>query len=157
MAKYDNFDELVEKIIFPYRHDEDRKPIFIEKNEFIKMYPDTYEYLLTQKELLSTRDKGNGKYSDWYAFGRSQSLELRKEKLFFPQLVKKGFETFYSEDKNLYFYNGMCAYASKRELKKLQKIMKSDEFWKYIENRAKHYASSYYGLGRNYLKDFGII
>ena len=156
LAKYDDFDKLIEKIIFPYTHDEDGKPIFIEKNEFKEIYPKTYEYLLTQKELLSTRDKGNGKYSDWYAFGRSQSLELRKEKLFFPQLVKKGFKTYFSNDENLYFYNGMCAYASKKELKKLQKIMRSDEFWKYIENKAKHYASGYYGLGRNYLKDFGI-
>ena len=156
LAKYDDFDELVEKIIFPYRHNEDRKPIFIKQNEFMKKYPKTYDYLLTKKKLLSERDKGNGKYLDWYAFGRNQSLELRKEKLFFPQLVKKGFKTFYSEDENLYFYNGMCAYASKKELKKLQKIMKSEEFWKYIENKAKHYASGYYGLGRNYLKDFGI-
>jgi methylase of polypeptide subunit release factors len=157
LAKYEKFNELVEKIIFPYTHNNEGKPIFIKKDKFIKKYPKAYEYLLRQKELLSTRDKGKGKYSDWYAFGRNQSLELRKEKLFFPQLVKKGFKTFYSEDENLYFYNGMCAYASKAELIKLQQIMKSDEFWKYIENKAKHYASGYYGLGRNYLKDFGII
>jgi len=156
LAKYDDFDELVEKIIFPYRHDKNGKPIFIEKDEFQNLYPNAYKYLLTQKGLLSTRDKGNGKYPAWYAFGRSQSLELRKEKLFFPQLVKKGFKTFYTEDENLYFYNGMCAYASKKELMKLQEIMNSDAFWKYVENKAKHYASSYYGLGRNYLKDFGI-
>jgi len=156
LAKYDDFDELVEKIIFPYRHDKDGKPIFIKEDEFKKIYPKAYNYLLTQKELLSTRDKGKGKYSDWYAFGRNQSLELRKEKLFFPQLVKKGFKTYYIADENLYFYNGMCAYATKKELMKLQKIMKSDEFWKYVENKAKHYASGYFGLGRNYLKDFGI-
>ena len=71
-------------------------------------------------------------------------------------MVKKGFKTYYSEDENLYFYNGMCAYATKEELKKLQKIMESDIFWKYIENKARYYASGYYGLGRNYLKDFGI-
>jgi len=157
LAKYDNVHELFEKIIFPYKHDKDGKPIFIKKDEFTKNYPRAYKYLLTKKELLSTRDKGKGKYPDWYAFGRNQSLEKRKEKLFFPQLIKKGFKTFYSEDENLYFYNGMCAYASKKELKKLQKIMRSDKLWKYIETRAKHYASGYYGLGRNYLKDFGII
>jgi len=157
LAKYDDLEELIEKIIFPYRHDKDGKPIFIKRDEFIKKYPKAYEYLLTQKELLDARDKGNGNYADWYAFGRNQSLELRKEKLFFPQLVKKGFKTFYSEDKNLYFYNGMCAYASKEKLLKLQKIMESNEFWKYIVNRAKHYSSGYYGLGRNYLKDFGIV
>ena len=107
--------------------------------------------------MLSTRDKGNGQYPDWYAFGRNQSLELRKEKLFFPQLVKKGFKTFYNENENLYFYNGMCAYASKKELLTLQTIMKHNDFWKYVENKAKHYASCYYGLGRNYLKDYGVL
>jgi len=156
LAKYDNFEELVEKIIFPYRHDKEGKAILIEENEFKLNYPKVYEYLSKHKELLATRDKGNGKYPAWYAFGRSQSLEKRKDKLFFPQLVKKGFKTLYSHDENLYFYNGMCAYASKKELMKLQKIMKSDIFWKYVEGKAKHYASGYYGLGRNYLKDFGI-
>ena len=157
LAKYNKFEELVEKIIFPYRHYKDAKPTIIKEDEFQINYPKAYEYLCEYKELLATRDKGNGKYPVWYAFGRSQSLEKRKEKLFFPQLVKKGFKSFYSEDENLYFYNGMCAYASKKELIKLQKIMKSDEFWKYVENKAKHYASGYYGLGRNYLKDFGVI
>jgi methylase of polypeptide subunit release factors len=157
LAKYDDMNKLIEKIIFPYRHDENGKSIFIEKDEFQKKYPKAYIYLLTQKELLYSRDKGNGNYPDWYAFGRNQSLELKKEKLFFPQLVKQGFKTFYSEDENLYFYNGMCAYGSKKELLKLEKIMKSNEFWNYIRNKAKNYASGYYGLGRNYLKDFGII
>ena len=157
LAKYDDFNKLIEKIIFPYKHDKNGKPIFIEKEEFQNLYPNAYKYLLRQKDLLATRDKGNGNYPDWYAFGRSQSLELRKEKLFFPQLVKKGFKTFYSEDENLYFYNGMCAYASKKDLLKLQKIMKTEKFWKYIENKAKYYASGYYGLGKNYLKDFGML
>ncbi|MCK4442734.1 MAG: hypothetical protein KAU90_12070, partial [Sulfurovaceae bacterium] len=156
LAKYAKVEELVEKIIFPYIHDKEGKAILIKEDKFKINYPKAYEYLYKNKELLGTRDKGNGKYPAWYAFGRSQSLEKRKEKLFFPQLVKKGFKTFYSEDENLYFYNGMCAYASKKELLKLQTIMKSDKFWKYIENKAKHYASDYYGLGRNYLKDFGI-
>jgi hypothetical protein len=50
----------------------------------------------------------------------------------------------------------MCAYASKKELLELEKIMKTDLFWKYIENKAKYYASGYYGLGKNYLRNFGI-
>ncbi len=157
LAKYDNLESLVEKIIFPYRHNKINQAVFIEQEIFKKKYPKAYKYLLSKKEILALRDKGKGKYPDWYAFGRSQSLEKRKEKLFFPQLVRKGFKTFYSEDENLYFYNGMCAYSSKEELLELQKIMKSDEFWKYIENKAKNYASGYYGLGRNSLKDFGIL
>ncbi len=156
LAKYDKFEELVEKIIFPYHHDKEGKPILIKEDEFKMNYPKAHEYLCEYKELLSTRDKGNGKYPVWYAFGRGQSLEKKKDKLFFPQLVRRGFKTFYNNNENLYFYNGMCAYASKKELMKLQKIMESDELWKYIENKAKHYSSGYYGLGRNYLKDFGV-
>jgi len=157
LDKYSDFNDLIEKIIFPYTHDDNNKPILISEKEFKQNYPKAYSYLKSNKNLLATRDKGKGKYEAWYAFGRSQSLEKRKCKLLFPQLVRKGFKTVYSEDENLYFYNGMCAYASKKELLKLQNIMKTNEFWKYVENKAKHYASGYYGLGRNYLKDFGVF
>lgn len=157
LAKYDSIEDLKEKIIFPYEYDKNNQAVLIEEKTFKTQYPKAYAYLERNRELLSTRDKGKGNYPAWYAFGRSQSLEKRKHKLFFPQLVKKGFQTLYSNDENLYFYNGMCAYASEKELLKLQKIMKSNEFWKYIENKAKHYASGYYGLGRNYLKDFGMV
>lgn len=152
----DDLKDLIEKIIFPYKHDKNNQPTLIDEVTFQEKYPQAYQYLSAKKEILSTRDKGNGKYPAWYAFGRSQSLEKRKHKLFFPQLVKEGFITCYSENSNLYFYNGMCAYASKEELIELQQIMSSVTFWKYVENKAKHYASGYYGLGRNYLKDFGV-
>jgi len=156
LAKYDKFEDLVEKIIFPYTHNKENQVILIQEEYFKSKYPKAYDYLVSKKEMLALRDKGKGKYPIWYAFGRNQSLEKRKEKLFFPQLVKKGFQTYYSEDENLYFYNGMCAYASEENLKKLQIMMQGDEFWRYVENKAKNYASGYFGLGRNYLKDFGI-
>jgi len=156
LARCNQIDELKEKIIFPYIHDEQNRPFLIDEDTFREKYPKAYKYLLSNKEILATRDKGKGKYPAWYSFGRNQSLERRKYKLFFPNLVKKGFPTFLNDEENLYFYNGMAAYASKKELIQLKKIMSSDMFWRYIENKAKHYASGYYGLGKNYLKDFGV-
>ena len=51
----------------------------------------------------------------------------------------------------------MAAYAEdKKKLKILEKLLLSDIMWRYIENKSKHYASGYFGLGKNYLKDFGI-
>lgn len=148
---------LKEKVIFPYTHDENNQAIIIAEKDFKKQAPKAYEYLLTKRELLSTRDKGNGKYPIWYAFGRTQSLEKVKHKLFFPQLVKKGFKAVLNNDENLYFYNGMAAYSKKKkDLRILQKLLVSSVAWKYIENKSKHYASGYFGLGKNYLKDFGI-
>lgn len=154
---YDDITNLKEKIIFPYTHNKNNQAVIIEEDVFVKKFPMTYEYLLTKRELLATRDKGNGKYPVWYAFGRTQSLEKVKWKLFFPQLVKKGFKAVLNDDENLYFYNGMAAYAEeKRSLEILQKLLVSSVAWSYIENKSKHYASGYFGLGKNYLKDFGI-
>ncbi|MFY4796678.1 hypothetical protein ACOTVS_09160 [Aliarcobacter butzleri] len=149
-------DSLKEKIIFPYNYNENQA-VIIEEDKFSKQFPKTYKYLLTKKDILATRDKGNGKYPVWYAFGRTQSLEKVKDKLFFPQLVKKGFKAVINDDENLYFYNGMAAYAEDKEsLKILEKLLVSDVMWSYIENKSKHYASGYFGLGKNYLKNFGI-
>ncbi|MDN5048582.1 HsdM family class I SAM-dependent methyltransferase [Aliarcobacter butzleri] len=151
-----DIDSLKEKIIFPYTYIQNQA-VIIEEDVFSKQFPKAYKYLLTKKDILATRDKGNGKYPVWYAFGRTQSLEKVKDKLFFPQLVKKGFKAIINDEEDLYFYNGMAAYTKdKRNLKILEKLLVSDVMWSYIENKSKHYASGYFGLGKNYLKDFGI-
>lgn len=155
--KFTDIKNLTEKVIFPYTHDENNQAVIIEEKIFLKEFPKAYDYLLTKKGILSTRDKGNGKYPVWYAFGRTQSLEKVKYKLFFPQLVKKGFNAVLNSDEDLYFYNGMAAYSEeKKDLKILQKLLVSSIVWKYIENKSKHYASGYFGLGKNYLKYFGV-
>ncbi|WP_373072225.1 class I SAM-dependent DNA methyltransferase [Sulfurimonas sp.] len=157
LNRYDDIDNLKEKIIFPYTHNKNNQAVIIEEEIFSLKFPKAYAYLLTKKELLATRDKGNGKYPVWYAFGRTQSLDKIKHKLFFPQLVKQGFKAVLNSDENLYFYNGMAAYSeNKRNLHILQKLIVSSVAWSYIENKCKHYASGYFGLGKNYLKDFGI-
>ncbi|CAB5495558.1 hypothetical protein THERMOT_330, partial [Bathymodiolus thermophilus thioautotrophic gill symbiont] len=110
------------------------------------------------KEDLNCRDKGNGKYPAWYAFGRTQSLEIIKHKLLFPRMVKKGFIAEISNDSNLYFYNGMSAYAKKEgDLKELKRLLTAEATWQYIENKCKYYASGYFGLGKNYLDNFGCV
>lgn len=154
---HNDITDLKEKIIFPYTHDDNNQAQIIQEELFSKQFPKAYAYLLTKRDLLATRDKGNGKYPVWYAFGRTQSLEKVKNKLFFPQLVKKGFKAVLNDDEDLYFYNGMAAYSEDiRSLEILQKLLVSSVAWSYIENKSKHYASGYFGLGKNYLKNFGI-
>lgn len=152
-------EHLVEKIIFPYFYTPDSIfPRVIEEEQLKKDFPFAYEYLLANKEILAERDKGKGAdYQYWYAFGRSQSLEKAKYKLLFPQLAKKNFNMYISDDENLYFYNGMAALSNnKEELLKLQEVFSSPIFWRYIESTSKHYNSNYFSLGRNYIKNYGI-
>ena len=121
-----DLDSLKEKIIFPYTYTQNQA-VIIDEGVFSKKFPKAYKYLLTKKDILATRDKGNGKYPVWYAFGRTQSLEKVKYKLFFPQLVKKGFKAVINADENLYFYNGMAAYAENEKSLKSFRNMASAE------------------------------
>jgi adenine-specific DNA methylase len=73
-------------IIYPY--DETTSKVFDEEEMKIKN-PRTYEYLETQKQRLSNRDKGNKEYPKWYSYGRSQSIKLpsRDRVIYIPVFI----------------------------------------------------------------------
>tara|TARA_B100001093_G_C26766547_1_gene988147 strand:+ start:295 stop:1560 length:1266 start_codon:yes stop_codon:yes gene_type:complete len=58
--------------IFPYSSD----AAVLDEYEFKRDNPETYEYLLSNKEELAKRDKGNKTYPKWYSYGRTQSLKI---------------------------------------------------------------------------------
>jgi adenine-specific DNA-methyltransferase len=73
-------------IIYPY--DETTAKI-VDEEEMKTTNPRTYEYLETQKERLSNRDKGNKEYPKWYSYGRSQSIKLpsRDRVIYIPVFI----------------------------------------------------------------------
>jgi methylase of polypeptide subunit release factors len=153
-----NIENLKEKIIFPYIYNKNNEAILIKEKYFSDNFPSAYKHLSKHKCDLGLRDKGNGKYPAWYAFGRTQSLGIIKCKLLFPRMVKKGFVAEISNDPNLYFYNGMSAYLKgEGNLQELKKLLTSETTWQYIENKCKYYASGYFGLGKNYLDNLGCL
>lgn len=143
---------LIEKIIFPYDIDLN----IISESVFKKKFPKAYDYFLDMKVVLATRDKGNGKYEEWFAYGRRQSLDINRNKLFFPHICKKP-QFVLCEDKDLLFYNGIAVISeSVEELMIVKKILESDIFYRYLSQTTKDYASGYISLSRNYIKNFGI-
>lgn len=148
--------ELTEKIIFPYN--DEGNPQIIPEKEMIKYFPFTYSYLSSKKDILSLRDKGNNKdYPSWYAFGRTQSLQKIKNKLFLPKISKSSPYSIMSTDENLMFYNGIAIVGhSLNELIFIQKIINSRLFWYYITNTSKPYSSDYFSLNGNYINNFGV-
>jgi adenine-specific DNA-methyltransferase len=62
-------------IIYPYN-----KGIIINEDIFKQENPLTYNYLFTNKDELSKRDKGKKKYIKWYSYGRTQSLKYSEKK-----------------------------------------------------------------------------
>lgn len=156
LTKVDCIASLTQKIIFPYQLDRCEKAILIPEKKLKNSYPKAYKYLEDKRNILKQRDKGNMKYS-WYAFGRNQSLEKLKNKLFFPHITSHTPNFVLNTNENLLFYNGIAVVGkSKKELLFLKKLMSSRLFWFYIINTSKPYGSGYYSLSRNYIKTFGV-
>jgi hypothetical protein len=144
-----------EKIIFVYHIDP--KPQLFDEKYLSRKYPKTYQYLLAKRNILSTRDKGNGNYENWFSFGRTQALKKVKNKLLFPKISNKSPTCIISTDDNLLYYNGQAIIdSSLKKLKIVKKIMESRVFWYYISSTSKPYSSSYYSLNGNYIRNFGI-
>lgn len=155
-TKIDNVKEINKKLIFPYIH-VNSKVQLIDEDLFKDKFPFSYNYLKSKEDLLAKRDKGEGNYEKWYAYGRNQSLEKLKFKLFFPHITPDIPNYVINTDENLLFHNGLAVVTeSKNELFFLQKLMSSKIFWFYIKNTSKPYGSDYYSLSRNYIKNFGV-
>lgn len=159
-----DFDAFAEKIIFPYKehikpslfNNEAKGLILIDEEQFKVEFPGAYSYLCDAREMLLGRDKGKGEYNIWYAFGRTQGLNVQGYKLLFPHISDKPYFVL-TEDTNLLFYTGFSIISwDKRLLKLLQRVLSSRIFWYYIEHTSKPYSGNYFALGKNYMKDFGI-
>lgn len=151
-----DIDKIKKKIIFPYIYTDNGISI-IPESEFKQQYSATYKYLKAHEKDLLSRDKGKGNYPEWYAYGRTQGLDKRKYKLFFPHITPVIPNFVLTDDDSLLFRNGMSLIGDdKNSMLLAQKIMKSNLFWFYIVNTSKPYGSDYYSLSRNYIKSFGI-
>ena len=147
---------LKQKAIFPYFFEKETVNLFPE-DEFRIKYPQAYLYLQSKKTTLAKRDKGNGNYKKWYAYGRNQSLEKLKYKLFFPHISASIPNYIVNTEEELLFYNGLAVIGDNiKQLRFLRKLMSSRLFWFYIVNTSKPYGSGFFSLSRNYIKHFGI-
>ena len=152
------FENIIEKVIFPYRKDENGKIQIIPETILQNDYPNAYHYLETQKDKLATRDKGKGKdYPVWYQFGRTQSLNMPPVKLFFPKIANRSPRCVLVNDPDLYLYNGMAFVGEdEKQMMILQKVFESSLFWNYLISNSKPYSSDYFSLNGEYIKNFGI-
>lgn len=146
---------LKEKVIFPY--DQQEKPKLLDESLMKESFPEAYKYLQNKKKILGERDKGKGNYEKWFAFGRTQSLEKIKNKMFFPKYSDRTPNFIINSDDDLLFYNGLAVVgSSETEMEIIKKIMESNIFWYYIKTTSKPYSSDYYSLNGNYIKNFGV-
>lgn len=155
LSRPTTLNKLKEKVIFPY--DDSDKPKLLDEKFIKDNYPKAYKYLENKRTILSQRDKGKGDYENWFAFGRSQSLEKMKNKMFFPKFSDQIPSYIINSDDDLLFYNGLAVVGgTEDELAVVKKIMESRLFWYYIKTTSKPYSSNYFSLSGNYIRNFGI-
>jgi hypothetical protein len=128
----------------------------MDEDHFKGKYPKAYSYLSDFKKKLLQRDKGNGDYGAWYAFGRTQALTDIGYKLMFPYMAKEP-HFVYTDQKDMLIYCGYAIFSeSKDELLLLKKILQSHVFDYYIKHTSKPYSGGYFSYAKNYVKNFGI-
>ena len=130
-----------EKIIFPYRYDENHLLIrFIDENDFIKHFPGTYNYLLNYKKKLEKR--ASDKAAQWFEYGRSQALSsLDCDKYLISTILSSKLQI-YKLSKECIPYSGM--YIIPRDdnqeisLEEGIEILYQRKFWEYVMNIGIH-------------------
>jgi hypothetical protein len=93
---------IIKYIIYPYDNG-----IIISEDEFKKKNPFTYKYLISKKEELSKRDKGNKKYPTWYSFGRTQSLRYNQKQCIYISCFLNPNEI----QENIFIHNNILHYG----------------------------------------------
>jgi hypothetical protein len=147
--------EKMEKAIFPY-HKNGNGFTVVDESVMMTYYPFTYDFLVSVKPELLQRDKGNGKYAAWYAYGRTQGMANFGSKLLIPYIADIPVAVLSLKDAVL-FYCGYAVFSDDvDELTILKKFLESKVFWYYIEHTSKPYAKGYMSFAKNYIKNFGI-
>ena len=143
-----------ERIIFPYNRENGNAKI-IQEDVLKNRFPKAYSFLQLNRERLNERDKGNGDYEAWYAFGRTQSISEIGLRLLYPHICREPHFVICEED--ILFYNGHAVYSdSKDELLILKKILSSCVFDYYLKYSSRNYSGDYISLSKNYIKHFGV-
>lgn len=147
--------EKMEKAIFPY-YKNGNGFVVIDEGTMIASYPCAYKFFLAVKQNLLKRDKGNGNYATWYAYGRTQGMTNFGSKLLIPYISDTPIAVLSMEDAVL-FYCGYAVFSDDvEELAILKRFLESKVFWYYILHTSKPYAKGYMSFAKNYIKNFGM-
>lgn len=148
-------EEQIEWIIFPYEVRGEQVYCYDEK-QMERLFPNALAYLTAVRFILNERDKGNREYEKWYAYGRSQAINMPGNRLLMPYIANR--PTFFLTDMDgLLYYNGFALISDDiLTLERLQKILNTDIFWFYVMNISKPYANGYYSMGKRYIRYFGV-
>jgi len=170
MKNQEDVDNNKKRIIFPYYLDKENRPQLIEEDVFQSKYPNCFKYLLTKKDILAYRGKGNHIYSPFYQYGRIQTMNKRGKKLLTPTFSQYPRFLIDDHDDGL-FINGYGIYpkekyseqlfsinpiALEENLDILQKILNSLIMDYYVKKTSVSIDGGYPCYQKNFIERFTI-
>lgn len=140
-------------IIYPYKI-VGGKPIALEENILKSKFPKAYKFLLTWKDGLMAREKGRIKESEWYKWGRIQSMIPVKDKLL-TKTFNRG-PCFYLDKSDSLFSNGYALTHSydTYDLKFIQAVLNSSVFGYYAKLTSFEIEGEYQCYQKNFIERF---
>ena len=173
ISDFKNQDEVSQnsrRIICPYSI-KNGNAIPLTENKLRDKFPKCYEYLLSEKEKLATRDKGKVTYEPFFVWGRTQGITKLGKKILTPTFSK--FPRFlFVDEETSYFTNGYGIYFKQDEsplfssfsnplmsienIDVVQKILNSDVMHYYISKTSVAIEGGYPCYQKNFIEKFTI-
>jgi TaqI-like C-terminal specificity domain len=95
-------------ILFPYTLHDEADTALIPASDLSRRFPYTWEYLLDNKPYLESREHGRMRGSTWYAYGRTQALDVMPlPKIFTPDIALR--PSFSLDESGEVFFTGGVA------------------------------------------------
>jgi adenine-specific DNA-methyltransferase len=144
----------------------------IPETVFKKHFPKCYAYLLSEKEILLSRDKGKVKFEPFYVWGRTQGLTKTGKKLLNPTFSQtprflliteeeayftNGYGTFFREQEtNTLFADGVNPISKVENIDLVQKIFNSIVMHYYVSKTSVAIEGGYPCYQKNFIEKFTI-
>lgn len=140
------------RIIFPYSIKKDKITLLSEE-ALTAVYPKSYAYLSSVKDVLSNIDKGNDKKEAWYAYGRKQGLDISilKDKILFCPIAKT--HSFVCIEESCLFYSGYAIKYS-HDKSELLRLLESNDLQEYIKFNGLDKLGGYKFVNKTILSNF---
>ena len=154
IENHDDISKNVGYIIFPYKKVND-KNIPLEEDELKSQYPKAYEYFLSVKDLLATRNGKKGEIKPWFAFGRSQGINnIGPKFIFSPFLDRPKF--IYCQDPDALLYGFAVYVANDTEAELIKDFINSNVLKFYIDNTSYSIDGGFKCYQKKYLQNFSF-
>jgi len=144
----------------------------IPEKDFQNKYPKCFEYLLSEKENLLSRDKGKVTYDPFYVWGRTQGLTRRGKKILNPTfslhprfLLVEEEDAYYTNGYGIYFReqeNGSLFVDDSNSIAKIEnidivlKILNSYVMEYYVTKTSVAIEGGYPCYQKNFIENFSI-